>query len=273
MIIERNENTAELVGLSFGDGGLTYRKDTDRMRFQLCGSLRDDKEHYDKFVIPLFNKEVMFPIFKRNVGIIFNNRLRFYGISVESSKISEELSSLGIPKGVKEELFIPEWIKCNKTYLTRFLRGFLDTDGCVCCERNYSIKNNKLHTQIRIYLVSTSKYLMEEICQSLKLLNIKFIFHHNKVKANNKNNKDSYEVRICGGIQVNKWFNIIGSKNPKHETKYLIWKEFGFCPPNTALEDRKRILKKEISPYSYYKRECQSGQMGMLKEHVCLVPS
>jgi hypothetical protein len=268
MRIERNENTAELVGLSFGDGGLTYRKGTNRMRFQLCGSLKDDKEHYDNYIIPLFNKEVMFPIFKRKVGIIFNNRLSFYGISIESSRIIEELNNLGIPKGVKEELFIPEWIKSNKIYLARFLRGFLDTDGCVSCQKNYSIKNNKLHTQIRIYLVSTSKNLMEEICQSLKSLNIKCIFHHSKVQPNNKNNKDSYYVRVCGGIQVNQWFDIIGSNNPKHKTKYLIWKESGFCPPNTALEDRMKILKKEVSPYLYYERECQSGQMGMLKEHV-----
>lgn len=253
MIVERNENTAELVGLSFGDGGLTYRKKTNRMRFQLCGSLKDDKEHYNKYIIPLFNKEVMFPIFKRKVGIIFNNRLRFYGISVESSKIVEELSNLGIPRGIKEELFIPEWIKFNKKYLTRFLRGFLDTDGCVSCQKNYSIKNNKLHTQIRIYLVSTSKNLMEEICQCLKLLNIKYIFYHSKVQANSKNNKDSYYVRVCGGVQVNKWFNIIGSNNPKHKTKYQIWKEFGFCPPHTSLEERKRILKREISPYLCYK--------------------
>ena len=55
MIVKRNENTAELVGLSFGDGGLTYRKNTNRMRFQLCGSLKDDKDHYDKYIIPLFN--------------------------------------------------------------------------------------------------------------------------------------------------------------------------------------------------------------------------
>jgi len=53
-------------------------------------------------------------------------------------------------------------------------------------------------------------------------------------------------------IQVNKWFDMISSKNPKHLTKYQVWKEFGFCPPHTTLDQRKQILKKEISPYSFY---------------------
>lgn len=63
-MIKRNENTAELVGLSFGDGGLTYRSNSNRVRFQLRGHLIEDKDHYDSHIIPLFNKEVMLPIFQ-----------------------------------------------------------------------------------------------------------------------------------------------------------------------------------------------------------------
>ena len=74
MIVKRNENTAELVGLSFGDGGLTYRKGTNKMRFQMAGDGREDKEHYDNYIIPLFNKEIMIPIFNRGIGIIFNKK-------------------------------------------------------------------------------------------------------------------------------------------------------------------------------------------------------
>ncbi|MDP1729533.1 MAG: hypothetical protein Q8L27_05010 [archaeon] len=130
-MIERNENTAELVGLSFGDGGLTYRKGKNSKRFQLRGSLMEDKEHYDSYIIPLFNNEIMQPLFHRDVGVVFNKRAGFYGISTESTKIEEPLNWLGIPTGVKNELFIPDWIKSNEKYVRRFLRGFLDTDGCV----------------------------------------------------------------------------------------------------------------------------------------------
>jgi len=39
--------------------------------------------------------------------------------------------------------------------------------------------------------------------------------------------------------------NFIGFNNPVHITKYQIWKKFGFCPPNTNLQHRIRILDDE----------------------------
>jgi intein/homing endonuclease len=258
-MIKRNENTAELVGLSLGDGGLTYRTGTKSLRFQLRGSLEDDKEHYDKYIIPLFNKEVMFPIFERKVGIVFNKSKGFYGISVQSEKLRELNEVLGIPIGIKRELFIPEWIKNNRNFVLKFLRGFLDTDGSISCQRNYSIKNNELHTQIRLYLSCCSKNLMEEIYDLLKSLEFKCTLRKGKKQKNEWSSP--YTIKISGGVQVNKWFEIVGSKNPKHVTKYQIWKKFGFCPPYTQLNERMQILKKEIVPH-YFMRECRSGQTG-----------
>lgn len=265
-MIKRNEHTAELVGLSFGDGGLTYRNNTKKVRFQLRGHLIEDREHYDNHVIPLFNKEIMIPIFSRGVGIVFNKNKNFYGLSVESVKIEEHLNYLGIPSGVKRNLIIPEWIKSNKKYIISFLRGFFDTDGSISRQRNYSIQNNKYHTQIRIYLACTSKELMEEMYYMLREMEFKCTYR--SYKPSFKNYRDCYIIKISGGIQINKWMREIGSKNPKHMTKYLIWKKYGLCPPHTSLKDRRKILKKEIFPYSYYKRGCQSGQMGVVKDHL-----
>lgn len=249
-MIKKNENTAELIGLSFGDGGLTYRKNSNRVKFQLRGHLTEDKEHYDSYIIPLFNKEVMVPLFSRKVGIVFNERTKFYGLSVESVNIEAPLNFIGIPSGVKNELSIPEWIKQDKKYLRRFLRGFLDTDGCIFCQKNYSIKNNKFHTQIRIHLSCTLGKLMKEIYLVLKSMGFKVLIYSQGPYGYGK--RKSYIVKICGGIQICKWMKEIGSKNPKHITKYLIWKKVGFCPPYTSLNERKKILKKEENPYLYY---------------------
>tara|TARA_Y100000310_G_scaffold273090_1_gene288373 strand:+ start:1784 stop:2554 length:771 start_codon:yes stop_codon:yes gene_type:complete len=256
MIVRRNKNTAELVGLSFSDGGLTYRSNSNKVKFQLRGHLVEDRDHYDSYIIPLFNKEIMFPIFLRKVGIVFSKSKTFYGLTVESVNIEKPLNFLGIPSGVKKELPIPSWIKNNKKYLVRFLRGFFDTDGCIFCQKNYSIKNNEFHNQIRIQLSCSSKKLMKEIHNLLKILNIKSLLIKYQSKKY-KNWKAMYIVKVSGGIQVEKWFKIIGSKNPKHITKYLMWRNFGVCPPYTLLSERKKILKKEVSPYSYYrKRKC-----------------
>ncbi|MBP7708436.1 hypothetical protein KA107_02025 [Candidatus Pacearchaeota archaeon] len=255
MRVKRNENTAELVGLSLGDGGLTKRNGTKRMKFQLRGDGREEKENYDNYIAPLFNKEIMNPIFHRNVGFVFNKRMNFYGISVESVKIEKYLNFLGIPSGVKKELQIPEWIKRNPKYTKRFLRGFFDTDGSVHCQRNYSIKNNWYHTQIRLSLVCTSKNLVEEIYESLKKLGFKCDLSEYKPPQVGKDGfvrQPFYRARICGGIQIKKWFKEIGTMSAKHRTKYELWKKFGFCPPKTNLKERKRMLKNEISPYKYY---------------------
>ena len=185
-MIELNKNTAELTGLSFGDGGLTYRKGTKRLRFQLRGSLEEDKEHYDNYIIPLFKKEVSLPIFNENkVGVVSSKNAGFYGISKESEKLKYLNNVLGIPIGVKKELYIPNWIKLNNQFVTRFLRGFFDTDESISCQRNYSIKNNKLHTQIRIYLSCCSKNLMSEIYELLKYWGFKAVLKKHP-KSNNK---------------------------------------------------------------------------------------
>lgn len=92
-------------------------------------------------------------------------------------------------------------------------------------------------------IVETNKLL-----NKLKIKN--FVKYH---KSKDKNWRDSYHIVVDGGINVKKWFEIIGSKNPKHITKYQIWKKFGFCPPKTTIIQRKEILKNKISPYFYCK--------------------
>lgn len=245
----KNSETAEILGLSFGDGSFTLRKDTNKLRFQLRGNLNEDKEHYDSYIIPLFNKNIMNPIFGRNVGIVSNKNKGFYGISIQSEKLIV-LSNLGMPVGRKIELKlnIPEWIRRNRKNCYAFLRGFLNTDGCVVCQRNYSIKNNKYHTQIRIYLSCCSKELMKEIYDFLIYCEFKCNFRIEQ----KRNSSTAYTIVVAGSLQVQKWFKLIGSKNPKHITKYFIWKRFGFCPPYTLLNARKKILKGEIDPKSYY---------------------
>ncbi|MDP1729534.1 MAG: hypothetical protein Q8L27_05015 [archaeon] len=91
---------------------------------------------------------------------------------------------------------------------------------------------------------------MQEAHNLLKFLG--FISLIKEDLPNSRSRKIKYSVVLSGGIQANNWFKLIGSKNSKHITKYQIWKEFGFCPPKTTLKERMQMLKKEISPYSYY---------------------
>lgn len=258
------EKIAELVGLSFGDGSLTKRKSRNRLRFQLRGDCTEDKEHYDNYILPLFNEQLMVPLFKRKANPIFcRGKTKSYGLSVESNKLGLYLNKIGIPIGEKKELKIPQWIKQNKKYTTAFLRGLLDTDGTVFCQKNYSVKYKKFHTQIRLKITCCSKVLMKDVFHLLKRLNIKCFFKkYVKIKLNEK---DLYTVELNGGVNIKKWFKLIGSNNPKHYSKFEIWQEFGFCPPHTTLEQRHKVLKGETNPYKFYAGVAESGQMRYLE--------
>lgn len=64
--------------------------------------------------------------------------------------------------------------------------------------------------------------------------------------------QDSYQLRIRKLDQVIKWFDVIGSSNPRHQTKYEVWKKFGFLPPRTSIIERKAMLCGQLDPYSWY---------------------
>ncbi len=242
-----NEKTAEIVGLSFGDGSLTRRlsgKDKGRLRFQLRGDITQDREHYTHYVKPLFDENI-----GRVHFITCRGKTASYGIYSERKDCCHKLVRLGIPIGVKEELSVPDWIKNNLTYSKAFLRGYFDTDGSVFCGKNYSSLARK-HTKIRISATSTCLELINEIHFCLKNIGISSLVLSD-YKPQAQGHHTFRRVQISGSCVLT-FFQEVGSKNPKHLTKYEVWKQFGFCPPRTTLGERKKILSGKFKPEDFY---------------------
>ncbi len=237
---------AELLGNAFGDGSIEIR---NRYRFQLRGHISEDKEHYENFIIPTFDKKLALPITGRHVKTIVYKLRNSYGISIENEALVKFLVRCGLPAGTKNELNIPYWIRKNKSILRAFLRGLFDTDGTVYFSRNYSSKR-PYHTAIRIVLTTTSKCLCKHVYKSLCFLD----FRPYKIKPfkHSSNKRYGYRVQISRISDVKRWIKDIGSHNPKHYTKYRIWSKYGFCPPNTSLSQRKRILEGKLDIMSFY---------------------
>ena len=83
--------------------------------------------------------------------------------------------------------------------------------------------------------------------KALDLLGFSYSVQFNvKVTLNSKNFKRN-EIYISGKENLKKWMKFIGFSNEKHLTKYLIWKKFGFCPPNTTLKQRLLILNDKMN--------------------------
>lgn len=54
-------------------------------------------------------------------------------------------------------------------------------------------------------------------------------------------------IYLNGKKNLNLWLKLIGTNNPKHHTKYLIWKKFGYCEPRTTVNERLSLLNKKTS--------------------------
>ena len=99
-------------------------------------------------------------------------------------------------------------------------------------------------------MTTTSKALGTSLMEALDVLEIK---HYMKVQGlTQTTRKVAYNVEVSGGINVRKWFSVIGSNNPKHITKHQVWDQFGFCPPYTKVAQRKKYLSRELNPNLFY---------------------
>ena len=77
--------------------------------------------------------------------------------------------------------------------------------------------------------------------------------------SKNPNENKAYRIWIAGNKMLEKWMEDVGIKNTSKFSRYLVWKKYGFCPPNTTFEQRRNILKGEIDPKILYGPVAQSG--------------
>ena len=246
MELSYSEELAEFVGMIFGDGSVTFRKGTNKIRFQLRGDAKSDKEHYHNFVIPLCNK-LLWESLGRNVSLVKDKKRNSFGVCIESPKLKSFFDWLKVPIGVKKELYVPNWIKKDVNFSKAFVRGLFDTDGTISFKRNNTAKSN-LHVVGVVSICLTSKNLIFEISEILKKVNLKHYIRSYKGKTNKRR---AYRVDIFRPHHK-RFFSLIGSHNPKHLTKLTVAEKFGHCPTKTTLEQRRQILKGFLDPLSLY---------------------
>jgi hypothetical protein len=130
------------------------------------------------------------------------------------------------------------------------LRGFFDTDGCLTFDKKVGNTNKfkkNFNYYPRLMFTTCSEPLKDGFLELVQKLGFNCKCYSYKSMKENENKK--FKLQIVGKDALELWMNLIGSKNPSKISRYLIWKRFGFCPPNTNYNQRINILEEKLKPY------------------------
>lgn len=248
---EMTPDLAEICGIHAGDGYLRRRGKS--FELDISGSV-DEKEYYDCYVVPLFERT-----FGTKIKPRFFQPRNTYGFRICKREICECLHSFGFPYGKKTltvEVPKPILESKNLDILYGFIRGVFDTDGTISFRKRggsgYSEIHKKRHTYSYLKLAVCSKNLRNQVGLLLSRTGFQFAFSHAKGKSNEN---DSFILTLEGDQNLLLWMHNIGFKNPVKANRFLIWKKYGFNPPLVTFEQQKEILLGKINPHDFYEEK------------------
>lgn len=216
----KSKELAEFFCILSGDGYLMIKGRIHR--FGITLNLTED-ESYRSYVINLING--LFDVFPSTLIRVYQNTFEIF---INSKAIADFIQYLSFPNGVKmDKLQIPSWILRRKNFIRNFLRGLVDTDGCLFFAKRGTYKLNQYPV---IEIKSYDKYFISQVAEALKLIGIDPLLQKDRIQLNGKK-------------WLKKWRKEVGFKNFKHISRYLIWKKYNYCPPNTDLNFRLDMLR------------------------------
>lgn len=243
---------AEIAGIFAADGSM--------QKEHICfwGNITEDKDYYDNIIKGLFRKafgiEVR-PHEKKSNSV--------YGFYICNKEIIEFFNkTLGFKFGNKTyTVRIPEIVinSKNPRVWGAFVRGFCDCDGSLNFDKRYNTCQEILktiHTYPRIQIKSVSHELIKEI--SKLLVRLKLEHTSCTLRSKKENEMDCGLIELKGEKRLEHWMEFVGFDNPVQQTRYEIFKRYGFVPINTSLSQRKEILKGSVNPWDLYPKWTRS---------------
>ncbi len=237
-----NSEVIEILGAFIGDGWI----ESSKKSIYITGSPTEDKLYYDNFLGPLFSKYFT-KVTPKNYPY-----WKVYGIGAHKKETINKIIDLGFQVGSKSLIAeIPEEVlhSEDKKIIKAIIRGIFDTDGSFWCEKSRSKasiewkKTHNYHPELRV--TSCSKKLLDQIQFLLNKLNMnsKIVQKGKKGFKYNRNINNSYALNIRKKSDIIRWFQVIRTNNPRHKTRYEVWRKLGHLPPYTTIKDRIEILK------------------------------
>ncbi len=195
-----NKKFSEFLGIIAGDGYLN--PDTYEVSVILDSVL---DLNYSDYVIDLYS--VLFNIDARKFFEDDADALKCYSYSKQLFELLTEEFNMAYSRR-KGKNKIPEKVKRNKEFLISYMRGLFDTDGSFHRHR---------YEDAMLGIFSRDERFLKEVRKEMKGLGFNFSI----------SGKNMY---IYSDDDIDRFFNVIGSSNPKHKRKYLYYKNKGTVP-------------------------------------------
>jgi hypothetical protein len=194
---QKSERLAELMGILAGDGHVGMYQTS------VITNAETDHEHarhVQKLLVEAFRLPVSLKRIKNSNAII---------VLLSSKNACDFLRTAGMSTSNKtrDQLTPPQWVLRRATFRNAFLRGLIDTDGCVYLDR-HSIKG-KEYSSLCIAFTNASIPLLD--------------FVENTMQENELSpTRWGRHVRLRRRNDVLRYSREIGFSNPKHARKIVV---------------------------------------------------
>ena len=236
-----DENLAEFIGIVAGDGHLNcYSRNNWRYySIVITCNLNEDKFYFNNVIQSKFKK-----LFNTCLNITCNKKKNYFNAYNYSKAIVNYINkNFSIPIGNKSsDVNIPNNIMESGKLVLFFIRGLADTDFSL------SFKNKgKLHDYPVIKGSFKSRILVDNLNKSLTNFGFctNVCFNERNFDKRFGKGYERHSIYLSGKNNLEKWISLIGFNNPRLMTKYMIWKKFGYCLPNTTINERINSLSKD----------------------------
>jgi intein/homing endonuclease len=198
-----SNDLAELMGIIAGDGGINNN-------WQLVISLNSIKDFtYSTYVSNLLKKLFSIKTAKRK-----RPNQNTLVIVCSSTNLVDYLISKGAVQGDKiaQNINIPSWITKRNSFKKAFVRGLVDTDGCLYVHKH--CVNDKTYLNIGFCFTSLSNKLLLSVARVLSEFGIKPY-----IKDNN------HRIYLYSKSNVIRYLSVFGSSNPRIYQRYTDWRD------------------------------------------------
>ena len=193
----RSSSLAEALGILFGDGHLS------EYQVSVATSRKTDMPHAH------FTKALLERLFGVRGTLIERPDHGVVVLVFSSKNMVKYIAGLGMPVGNKlhSGLSVPAWVRRKSSWQRALLRGLFDTDGCVFVDRHRH--KDRIYQYISLSFTSYSPVLLLGIAELLK--NCGLAPTHAP---------GNHAVFLRRREDVARYFQVIGTSNPKHRERY-----------------------------------------------------